>query len=425
MTAGTAPHVPAPEAPPAPDNAPALDPGARPAADPAAATVGDGTTARSRARRRWRTWRWPVLAVAVVIIAAVAMSLLEPRTSSIPLAPDNPEDAGARALAQVLGDQGVTVRHVRTVAELEERAQAGVTVLVVDAYAAPAQANAVLGGSAADVVLVEPTRELLSAVSGGTIVPAGAFADGQSVRQAQCADPDALAAATITSGGAGYAADGLSVTVCFPAPSDPSAGAFVTGERPDGGRVDVLDDARLLTNAVVTQEGNAALALRLLGRHEELIWYQPVAETTEAADTRPIATLPAQAGPVGLLALVVVAGAIVWRARRLGPVVTEPLPVIVPSAEATRGRGRLYRRARSYGHAAAALRAGVADRAARRLGLARTSGREALVDAIVRATGRPRDQVLHLVYGPAPTTDDELVRLSQELDQLESEVHRP
>lgn len=96
----------------------------------------------------------------------------------------------------------------------------------------------------------------------------------------------------------------------------------------------------------------------------------------------------------------------------------------VPSSETALGRGRLYRRARAWGHAAAALRAGTAHRMAVRLGVPRSAGAPTLVDAVTRATHRPAEQVAGLLYGPPPADDADLARLAIELDQLESEVHR-
>ena len=61
---------------------------------------------------------------------------------------------------------------------------------------------------------------------------------------------------------------------------------------------------------------------------------------------------------------------VLWRARRLGGVVAEPLPVVVRAAEVVEGHGRLYRRAGARDRAAAALRAAGRDRLAARLGAA-------------------------------------------------------
>ncbi|WP_052437022.1 hypothetical protein [Georgenia sp. SUBG003] len=112
------------------------------------------------------------------------------------------------------------------------------------------------------------------------------------------------------------------------------------------------------------------------------------------------------------------------QARGLGRVVTEVMPVVVRSAETTRGRGRLYRRSAAQGHAAAALRAGAANRMARALGVPRSADAAALTDAVARATGREAGDVSDLLYGPSPSDDGGLLALSTMLDALESEVHR-
>src|SRR5665647_2418826 len=90
--------------------APPTDPAqVRPGPASPTAVIGDGTTVTSRVRTRWQRARWPITAVAVFLTVALISSLLTARTSTVPLAPDNPGDAGARALAQILRDQGVRV----------------------------------------------------------------------------------------------------------------------------------------------------------------------------------------------------------------------------------------------------------------------------------------------------------------------------
>jgi len=134
--------------------------------------------------------------------------------------------------------------------------------------------------------------------------------------------------------------------------------------------------------------------------------------------------LPPWLGPL-LAQLAVLTGVLAWwRARRLGRLVTEPLPVTVRASETTLGRGRLYRRARSRGHAAAALRAGAASRMALRVGLPRSAGATAVIDGVAGATHRTTADVAALIYGPPPSDDANLLRLAGQLDKLESEVRR-
>ena len=73
----------------------------------------------------------------------------------------------------------------------------------------------------------------------------------------------------------------------------------------------------------------------------------------------PALLVPVDQGGLGLglvQMLVAVAVLALWRARRLGRVVEEPLPVVVKAIETTQRRGRLDRKARDRQHAAAALR---------------------------------------------------------------------
>jgi len=250
-------------------------------------------------------------------------------------------------------------------------------------------------------------------------------------RHAACNDPDAIIAGTVTASGSLVAlADG--VVVCFPAAgaagTDAAPGAYAVvdqGER----RVTVLADPTPLTNAALPDEGNAALVIRALGRHPHLVWYLPSANDLgidAGAAGGPALTdlVPPVVPLLAAQALLVALAAAFWRGRRLGPVVTERLPVVVRAGETTRGRGRLYRRTRSYAHAAASLRAGTAARCAQRAGLPRSAGPTAVVDAVARSTGRAPADVDALLYGPAPDDDRSLARLAAELDHLESEVHR-
>ncbi len=392
--------------------------------------LGDGTTAGGRARGRWRRWRWLVAVAGVLAIGVLAAVLPEPATSEVALAPDNPREQGARAVAQVLQDRGVHLTYVRTAREAAAAAAPGSTLLITsDWLLSPGQAEA-LAGTGADLVLLTPSTLLTTAPGLTTTWTSGATPTEVA---AACDDPDAQAAGTISATGTGLAADvgagsTAGLTLCFPVPgSDPASALYAVSEGEP--RVVALADAGMLTNARIDDAGNAALVLRALGRNDELVWYVPSSEDLSVNDadsgSRDLGALvPSWAGTVGLQLLLVVLALALWRGRRLGRVVTEPLPVVVRAAETTRGRARLYRASRSVGHAAAALRAGTAARCAQRLGLPRSAGATDVIAAVARASGRTTDEVADLLYGPPPTTDRDLEHLVRRLDQLESEVHR-
>lgn len=389
------------------------------------AIVGDGTSTRGRSAQRWRRARWPLALLALVVGAGVLSALPEPRTSTLTLAPDNPGDLGARAAAQILGREGVDVRYVRHVADVRTLAGPGSTVLVVGDYLLTDEQVDVLDATGADLVLADAGWAL--GVLSPSLATSGAAPAVAEARAAECEDPDAVAAGTITAGG-GLLATGPGAVVCFPAPGTGTdqGGAYAVAES-DGRRIVGLADMAPLTNQHLAEQGNAALVLRALGRHERLVWYIPSLDDTGAGGEQEPSSgqlLPPVVPVLALQLLLVLVVTALWRGRRLGRLVTERLPVVVRASETTRGRGRLYRRGRSYGHAAAALRAGTAARSAARLGLPGSAGAPLVIDAIARAAGRRPADVEALLYGPPPTDDRGLTQLARDLDHLESEVHR-
>ena len=53
----------------------------------------------------------------------------------------------------------------------------------------------------------------------------------------------------------------------------------------------------------------------------------------------------------------------------------------------------------------------------------RWAGREALLEALTRATGMHRPVLDALLYGPVPANDQSLADLAVNLDNLESKAH--
>jgi hypothetical protein len=214
--------------------------------------------------------------------------------------------------------------------------------------------------------------------------------------------------------------------VCYRDRDDARAGSLVL-DAARGRRVGVLGQADVLRNANLDQDGNAALALRLLGGRPRVVWYWP--DPAEAAD----AGLPASLSDLvpsrvwWALAQVVIAilVALAWRARRLGRLVVEPLPVIVRSAETQEGRARLYRQAGARGRAGATLRTAAMRRLARRLDLPAQTSPEEVAALVAAASGADEVEVRATMIGPPPTDDAALVRLARALDTLESGLDAP
>jgi hypothetical protein len=387
--------------------------------------VGDGTTAAGRAGRRWRAVRWWAVVLAAVALVVAALAVMRPATSTTPYAPDSAQPDGARAVAQVLADRGVDVEHVTTVDDAVRAATEGTTLLVAPtSLLAYEQADA-LAAVPADLVLLGADDVLLDAATGGAVRRGDALDTSADLLAPDCPLPAARAAGDVrltASLTLVPSKRGSGPVSCYPG----SGGAALVTVADGGRTVTAVDDPSLVRNDTVLEAGNAALALHLLGAHERLVWLVPdpfdlsTGDGTGGAAAGP--SMPRWAGTVGLWAGLVVLVLALWRGRRLGPLVAEELPVVVPAAEAARGRGRLYRRARARGHAAAGLRAATATRVAARLGLPRSADPTGVVDAVVRATGRDPREVAALLYGPPPADDEALTELARRLDGLERDT---
>lgn len=364
-----------------------------------------------------RRFAWPV-AVAVLLIAVSVGLLLAQRGEGGALDPRANSASGGKALAQLLRQHGTAVRLVTDDADALAAARPGTTVLVAAPDRLRSKALESLHASGARLVLVAPDDVALTQAELPLEVAVEAAVEP---RDPACTDPLALRAGAVDAGGHGYRGSESSGIGCYAV-----AGA-ATYVSLDGGRVVVLGSAAMLVNAALDRQGNAALALLLLGQGEEVLWLLPPAPPLSAAEQGASlrSLLPRQVKAAALalgLAVVVLALA---RARRLGRVVQEPLPVVVRSAETVEGTALLYRAAHARDSAAEALRAATRDRLRRRLSVPSGHRPEALVDAVTARAAREPAQVGALLYGLAPSDDSALVALADALDALDQEVLRP
>jgi hypothetical protein len=351
-----------------------------------------------------------------VVLGALLLAVLATPSRTGPMRPDAGSPDGAMALAHVLEGQGV---RITTVTDLDgATAGPGRTVLVAAPDQMSTRQRSALAVSGADLVLVRPDEPTLTALAPG-VRPAPL--ELPEPTGPACGLPAAVRAGPVDLAGAAYTA-GPGAQRCYPTGSPDGAASLVS--LPVRGRtVTVVGDAAPFTNDVLDERGNAALTLGLLGAHPDLLWYLPVPPPAEPGQQRGLSELlPAGWvwGPVQLL----VAGLAValWRGRRLGPVVAEDLPVVVPAGETVRGRARLYRRAGARDRAAAALRADAGRELASRLGVPRGAGIGPLVDAAAARTGWPAAAVGALLAGPPPPDDPALVALAGDLDRLRAAV---
>ena len=359
-------------------------------------------------------------ALVAVGLGLVIWAQLAPKGDIVPLSVSNAGPDGARAAAQILGDQGVHVHDVRNydaaMAALD--GSSSPTLLLYDRTGAlDGQRLRDLAGASARVVVVSPRLETLRALDSG-IRQAGVVPDGTPALDPGCSLPDAQAAGQV-SGTSGFVYDGG--TTCF-RPSGSAAGVLAAG---DDGRLVVLGSSAVLANERLDELGNAALGLRLLGASPDLVWYLPSLEDMDLTGSpRTLDELaPDWVRFVGPWLVVVALTAIAWRGRRHGPLVFEPLPVVVKAVETAEGRARLYHDHRALDQARDNLRAGTLSRLAAALRLGPGATAVAIIDAAARHLGAATSTVSGLV-NEHPRSEARLVAWARELHTLEKEVKK-
>jgi hypothetical protein len=357
---------------------------------------------RELARSTWRRGRfWLALAVVVAIGAVLITALTEP--SGRPLDPTSPSKPGSLALTRLLATRGVVVHRVTSLSDLHSP-----TALISfpDSYSSAQLAD--LARSGTRLVLVDPDQSALSAATGATLSLGTSTPD----ESPGCDEPGAVEAGPVTvfdSAQTFAAGPGWTGTFCYggAVAVAPTLVAFGSGD--------------LLTNADLDDAGVAALAINTIsddGRMTDIDWLMPGPDARGEGSPSVWRVLPdwtPRAVVVLLLLGLIVA---LWKGRRLGPVVIEPLPVVVRSAELVEGHGRLYERAHARAETAAALREGARVRLAARLGLRSAASGAEVADAASRLLGRAFPPIAQLLAPAVPPDDVALMNLAQSLDEL-------
>ena len=355
----------------------------------------------------WRRTRYWVAAVVVVLVAAVLVGTLA-NSPGRALDPGSSAQNGSRALSRVLAGYGVAVHRTTRVADAVVGAGRS-TVLITSPDDYSDRQLRRLVAAAARVVLVEPGLRALRATTDG-VEP---NADGTADPSPGCSDAGARAAGDLDLPGAGTVYTGGGAVSCW-------GGLVVLAPH-----VAVLGSGDLLRNDELSHEGVAALDVNVVTASRTtpgLVWLLPGPDAAGSGPASIWDLFPGGAYRVFWWLFAVGALVVLWRARRLGGVVAEPLPVIVRAAEVVEGHGRLYLRAGATDRAAAALRAAAAGRLAARLGLPRGSTPTAVAAVVAPLVGRAPADVHDLLAGAAPGDDTALVRLATELDRLEASV---
>ncbi len=398
---------------------------AAPAADrPGALPPPTSSTPTLRAAAR-RSRFWIVIALGAILVAVAATILQRGAAAEGPaLGADNPAPAGGMALAEVLRQQGVTVIGADSIGDVRAAASdnADATIFLFDETGfLPSRSLRQLPALAPRLVVASPNFEALRALAPGVGFAGLSEADDLGAR---CELPAADRAGSISPGGRTLRLTGAATgyTGCFPG----GDGTYSVVEREtDAGTTTLVAPTAVFSNDQITEYGNAALALGLLGQGDTLIWYLPTLADAERTGPPSLGELsPGWVTPVILLLIAVFVSGAIWRGRRFGPLVQENLPVVVQASETMEGRARLYARSSARLRATDALRVGAVGRLSRQAGLPGTADMDELVQTVASLTGQPIARIRAVLLDDVPTTDRDLLRLSSELEKLERDVAR-
>ncbi|MFV0135657.1 DUF4350 domain-containing protein [Streptomyces sp. HMX87] len=401
------------------------------------------TSASPTAHRLWTRARGIVLALVLLVAGAVAIAVVRSDARHGELDPRSVDPRGSRAVAELLTDRGVSTRVVTTLAQARAATGADTTLLVAvpDRLTERQQADlhSVTAGSGGRTVLVAPGSSSVERLAPGVTADPAISLD--STLSPDCALPAARRAGNADTGGLRYTTTHLDADRCYPSqrlatllriPQTPEQPTQAREEKAEGDTI-VLGAPDILHNDRLDDHGNASLALQLLGSRPHLVWYLPsLADSTATPEEeRDFFDLLPSGWLWGTLQVFIAAAlAALWRARRLGPLVPEKLPVAIRASETVEGRARLYRKANARDRAAAALRSTTRTRLAPLVGTPASQAHtpETLLPALsahLQGTHGDGQSLPTLLFGPPPGDDAALISLADQLDALEREVRRP
>jgi hypothetical protein len=355
----------------------------------------------------------------LVLLLGVSLTALRLVATAPPLDGTlNPEVGhgyGARALAEILRQQGVEVDIVRSHTEAIADLRDDSTLVSTDPYQLSDEAIDDLIAAPGRVVFLTSSARMLRLTGLGESTTESSSAVG-----AQCDVPQFSRVGEIEPVRLFVPSD--DAVACFTT-SDGSAAVLMSDDAQQS--IAIVEGTRLFDNDNLAEHGNAALGLALLGQTDHIVWYVPSFAdsdlTGEEIDTVGSLT-PDWVTPVLVLLALAGVAAIVWRGRRFGPLVAESLPVTVRASETMHGRARLTAKAGDAAHAAGEIRTGSVLRLSRRLGLAGRATPQEVADAASDRLRVPRGALYDLLAGPPPQTDPDLIALARGLADLEAAV---
>ncbi|MFD4222540.1 MULTISPECIES: DUF4350 domain-containing protein [Streptomyces] len=411
-----------------------------------AATTASPTSTAPTPGQVWTRARAILAVVLILVVAGITFAAVRSGTNYGQLDPRSADPKGSRAVAELLEARGISVTVVTTLDEASAATGPDTTLLVAGpnllTRSQQLRLNEATTASAGRTLLIAPGPGATARLAPGVRAEAH---HAVSALAPSCELPAARRAGTADLGGTRYTAQDPAAVSCYPSAGLPSLVVLPTGT---SGDTVVLGSPDFLYNERLDKQGNASLALQLLGSRPHLVWYLPSltdpsataddnapgdgseeqsegGARDEAADESSFLDLVPSGWLWGTLQLALAAVlAAVWRARRLGPLVTEQLPVAIRASESAEGRSLLYRKANARDRASDALRAATRTRIAPLVGVPARDAHtpDVLLTAVSTRVTAPDQDLNTLLFGTAPATDAALVLLADQLDALEREV---
>jgi uncharacterized protein DUF4350 len=363
---------------------------------------------------RRRSWRWVLPAlVAICAVAAIGTYLTAPRPGG-QMDPESTGPEGAHALIALLRDHGVTVVVADSVDDAVNAARPATLLLFAQTQRVSTERLLKrLADAPGDLLLVEPTSHARAALAPG--IRSGGTSTSDTKPDCALREADQAGAVDFGPSNTFRAVGDKTVSSCY-------GGALVRYR--DGDRtLTVVGSTDFLTNGSLLRAGNAALAMNLAGQHPRLVWYAPQhIEGGSSGKGKIFDLIPDNVAWMVVQLWLTVALIALWKGRRIGPLVAEKLPVVVRASETVEGRGRLYRSRRARDRAAQALRSAALQRMLPRLGLGVDTPPPAVILAIAQHGRSDPESLRHILFGPPPNTDADLIRLTRALDDIERQI---
>jgi hypothetical protein len=361
---------------------------------------------------RLRSWL-PIGAIAVLAVAVVLIA--GPGASS------DAGPAGTLALHRFLARMGLHVQQADN-----PPAGPGVFVLFSDLRSTD-EAQGLLGWvqDGGTLVISDPKSPTLAEANITSPGLVGNYSPGGTRLAAGCVAPETVGVTSLAvdplnsvwtvagTGGAG----------CFPV----DGGSFELSDPMGSGRLVALGGVAPFTNALLGQASNARFALQLFSSGPGGTVVFGSAAPPGTAPTGLWALLPLAARVVIVQVAVAVVLFAAYRARRFGKPVREAIAAPVPAGELVDAVGRLYRSSRATAFAGDTMRRFTMRRLRARVGAGGGVGPvdpEELSAVLAGVAGRDPEAVHRLVAGPPPATDEELIALGRELEELRAQVEQ-